>query len=129
MQLISDALLNELMWKDISLLKNENGDGVLVLICKDDRTKVGLYNLISNYEFDLIVKIARDNTYQIAVSFKNSNHVIDYNTALTSKQYPSLTWLNTGEVKYISAGVWIKEPYSCNYYKPCILCVPMMNNN
>lgn len=129
MKAISDDLLNELSWKDISLIRNEAGEGVLILICKDEKTKTGLYNLMTTSEFELIITIENDKTYTIWVEFKNAKNALIHKTGLTSQQYPSLTWLNTGEVKYITAGTWIQEPSLSNFYRPLLYCVPMMNNN
>jgi hypothetical protein len=105
---VTEKDLQDVQWSDFSLQVLANGKQGLILICHEEKGARKLLELLKSNAFDLkVFQDEKNGNYSFVLEFIDSEITMKFNTERSEKNYPPLSKLKTGEVKYITTGVWI----------------------
>jgi hypothetical protein len=102
---LSEKDLQELLWRDISIIELPSKEWLLILLCKDQEQSNNLMNALKKNPFDMKIFIDKDGKYKLTLDFINSEYTIGNDTHKTAADYPPLTKLSSSQVKYLSTGI------------------------
>jgi hypothetical protein len=104
---ITEKDLQDLQWYDFSLQVLANGKQGLILICQEEQGARKLLELLKANAFDLkVFQDEKNGNYSFMLEFVDSGITVKYDSKANEKNYPPLSKLKTGEVKYITTGIW-----------------------
>lgn len=107
--MLNKETLSKFVWKDIVIIKINDDDAILIILIFDNmeigNKFVEDFLSVFPYEF-LVTKNEETNRYSFTLNFTDSEYGIRFDSTMTEKSYPPVTWLGTGEPTFISNGVW-----------------------
>ena len=103
--MLGEETVNKNSWKQIRILKMENGESVLIFIRETSEQANELVDFfIEHGNFSLKVFIDENKRFYFTIQFEGDEDGIEFHTGKTKEDYPPLGWLQNGLVKYFSAG-------------------------
>jgi len=104
--MVTKEQLQQLTWKNISIVKQSNSTLLIVLFfnTKEEGT-VFLRDFLSKEPFKFIISKNKQGEHAFTIQFTSSEYDIMFASKLTTENYPPLTWLNDYKIsKFITTG-------------------------